>query len=197
MKYLSLDIETLGLDRKCSVLEVAFVEEDTERPDVPVNELPYSRVLFRPVPMIAEPYALQMHMDSGLLGECMEHGEPTHAAWAHVKSDLRRCVLHPHVRAGGSKGIVIAGKNVAGFDLAFFPDDIKCHFHYRTIDPGSLFLDLADDAPRGLPHLLRHCGESDTVSHRALDDARDTIRVIRYGLARLKSLDPTRQIAEH
>ena len=46
MKYVSIDIETTGLNPKTdNVLEVAAIIDDTERPEVPIGELPTLHLL--------------------------------------------------------------------------------------------------------------------------------------------------------
>lgn len=177
MKYLSLDIETGGLYEKCSVLEVAFVAEDTDHTEIPVSALSAHVTTFRPDPLVIEPYAFSMHTDNGLLARCMGVGVPTTAAWSRVVDFLHHYRLV--VTGDPLDKIVLAGKNVWGFDLKFFPAEIKSLFHYRTLDPGSMLIPDECNVPLDTSALLARCGMAHEGEHRAEADARDVIRLIR------------------
>ena len=134
MKYISLDIETTGLDPDtCQVLQIGAVLEDTENP-LPLDELPSFNVLVRPDgPITGDAYALRMN--AGLIAR-IANGE----GWtpAVACSDFKAWVWK-HGRTGGrpwgrdGQRITLAGKNVRGFDppfpnrLAGVPGD----FHYH------------------------------------------------------------------
>lgn len=179
MKFLALDIETGGLDRSCSVLEVAFVEGDTEDLETPINDLPLYRQIFKPRLMVIDPWALRQHTRSGLLAECFANGADPEWAWEGIRGYLDQYAI----RHGLIKP-VIAGKNVAGFDLQFFPEQVRSQVHYRTIDIGSLFLGLGGKEPPSLSDILSEIVHPDArarpeVTHTALEDARDVVRAIR------------------
>jgi hypothetical protein len=80
-----------------------------------------------------------------------------------------------------SRGIVAAGKNFASFDYQFLSPQMKEHFHYRSIDPGSMFIDWKEEKPLSLGKLKSRLDLDEEVAHDALEDARDVIRVIRAG----------------
>lgn len=172
MKYVSIDIETTGLDPDtCQVLEVAMVLEDTQN-CIPLQELSHITVqLLHPV-LKGERFALDMNR--GLILNNEHNGIPPEEAW-----DLL-CITINDWTGGGEK-LIAAGKNVAGFDLQFFPQDIRRMFSHRTIDPGSVLLNW-EVGPQSLGSLL---GRS--VRHRAYQDALDVIELLRttypdYGL---------------
>lgn len=171
MKYISLDIETTGLSPECDVLEVAMVLEDASvSPLPPISELPCINVLFRRDFFHGEPYALDMHMKSGLFDLCQQEGVPEKDAWATILAWLKGL---------GSGQWVVAGKNVAGFDIPFFPPEIRARFSHRTIDPGSIYIDWDADKPPSLGDLKTRMNVPGNVAHRALEDARDVIHILR------------------
>lgn len=81
--------------------------------------------------------------------------------------------------------IYVAGKNFASFDAGFlnklpnFSDFIK--FHYRIIDPGSIFINMINDNDvPSLSECKKRAGlENTTVSYNALEDAWDVVQVLR------------------
>lgn len=167
MKYVSIDIETTGLDpKRHQILELAMVHEDTENIR-PLEQLPCMTMLFFHEDHTWQPEALEMN--HGVLRESLERGFPPEQAWTLVKETLWGWGYYQDGRKA-----VAAGKNVAGFDLQFFDPEIKPFFHHRTIDPGSVFFDFKADRPPSLGALLGR-----PVEHRALDDALATIEVLR------------------
>lgn len=176
MRYLALDIETLGLDPRCSVLEVAFIEEDTDHPEIPVQELPRYSALFRPSKIFAEPFALEMHLANGLLKECLATGKHEDKAWRDIVAYLEQYRL----KCGRIEKIQLAGKNLAGFDLSFFPSSVTRFFSHRTIDVGSLCFDPSQSGLLSLDQILETAGIETSQNHRAVSDAENVIRAIRH-----------------
>ena len=63
-KVISIDTETTGLDHEtCQVLSIALVIEDTDAPEVPVNELPHIHLIIRRDYLQGEPYAINLNKD--------------------------------------------------------------------------------------------------------------------------------------
>jgi len=60
--------------------------------------------------------------------------------------------------------------------------EIANMFDYRAIYPGSLFVDWTRDRLPGLADLLPD--DRKGISHRALEDARDVVRVLRGSYAK-------------
>ena len=77
--------------------------------------------------------------------------------------------------------IVLAGKNVAKFDYHFLPESLKNRFHHRMIDPGSRFIDWSKDLPPSLDNLKKDLITEGEITHDAVEDARDVVRVLRAG----------------
>lgn len=172
MKYVSLDLETTGLDKECAVIEVAVVLEDTDNPSVPVEDLPHRSWLVRPAQMFFANW-IAMEMNHELLKEAHEKGVDAARVWSDLESTLHGWGFDTQNRGN------LAGKNVAGFDRKFLPPEIDRYFHHRCIDPGSVMIDWSRARVPGMHDLL---GEGN-VSHRALDDARDVVRILRRAYA--------------
>ncbi len=173
MRYVSLDIETTGLDpKRCQVLQLAMVLEDTEYPDTPILDLPHWCEAIHWKGLHGEPYAFSMH--SKLLKLCADGERSTPPIPFY---DFAECWLQDHDVTPDNR-ITVAGKNVAGFDLRFLPDQITGCFHHRCLDPGSVFVDWDQQHLLSLGDLI-----DAKVAHDALQDARDVIKVLRRSYA--------------
>lgn len=203
MIYLSLDIETTGLDPlTCDVLEIGALLEDTENQAGRENLPTFHKYLWRDV-YRGEPYALAMNAHifqkmldlkkaGGVGGLCGQNElliEPDYM-WEHFKWWLySNRKLWPGTKFDDDKHflmneiptLVVAGKNAAGFDIPFvklLPDIPK--FHHRVIDPGMMYFDPRNDnVPPDLKECKKRAKLPEHVSHEALDDAWDVIQLVR------------------
>jgi hypothetical protein len=83
--------------------------------------------------------------------------------------------------------LVVAGKNVAGFDIPFlstlygFSDNFNDFFKFahRTIDPSMFYIKSTDSKPPSLDECLQRAGINKTVDHTAVGDALDVIRCLK------------------
>lgn len=189
MRYVAIDLETTGLDtQRCQVLEIAMVLETTEgvretlRPPPkhlrmqPVEELPYFHGLVKQDACWWEAGALRMNQE--LYWETQAQGGPEEFAWAQA---ARWLAGHGFKPEHGFKAVA-AGKNVAAFDLQFFPDGVREFFDHRCLDPGSVFVDWNQDRLPSLVELIpqeQRTGER----HRALHDARAVVQALRKAYA--------------
>lgn len=196
LKYVSIDIETTGLDPlTCSVLEFGAILEDTENPAGRENLPTFHKYLWRSV-YAGEPFALAMNANifwkmielrktEGVGGE--DAYDKTLIApdflWLHFKHWIFQ---NKNLWPEGSfinkqPTLVVAGKNVAGFDIPFvklLPNMPK--FHHRVIDPGMMYFDPRNDnVPPDLKECKKRAKLSEHVSHEALDDAWDVIQLVR------------------
>lgn len=205
MEYISLDIETLGLDEKtCSIVEFAAVFDDGISP---IRELKTYRRAVINDHYQGQPYAMWMHGKSDLLKELSEvKNHPDylpHNGISPTLLDSREKVSAVHIDylcgdfrmwleslgfLPNSSRPIVAGKNVATFDFKFlnangFPTNKV--FKYRTLDPGSMYALPTDDAPPSLDECLKRAGIDKAVSHKALDDCFDVVKCIRvkWGLS--------------
>jgi len=196
MKYISIDIETSGLDPgKHEIMEFAAVLEDTEK-DTTVEELPYFHAIFDHEEVLWDMKTLEFHQKLGNLiywDYRNQDNWPGDTCWMGLRDLVEqfKMWLKDRARVGLSKHrqfeFNIAGKN-PHFDLSFlnevedWEDDIAPH--HRVLDPAILFwLPRKDGTLPNMQQCLDRANNNKwTVKHRALDDARDTIRLIRTGM---------------
>ena len=182
MKYFSLDTETTGTDRQNhQVLSAALVFEDTNKnPLRPVEELPYfeGRVVYSE--LVGSPFALNLNRD---LIASMPKNPDRANGWYSNTTELCGLMqvfirnLRVNLALGYDDPIIIAGKNVAGFDLQFLPE-FRRICHYRTLDVGSVIMgaDRERWEEKDIPSLNELVPGQ---THNALDDARDVITALR------------------
>jgi oligoribonuclease (3'-5' exoribonuclease) len=169
-----MDIETLGLSPKCGVLELAFVEVDLEDVTTDTKDLPTYVLRLKPEGQVEAP-ALAMHIENGLLSLCCAEGIPAQEAWVRIAAYLDNYLVRT-----GQRKVTFVGKNVAGFDLRFFPEWVKQErVHYRTLDVGSMCVEAADIVVPSLNVCLTRHGFGAGRDHTALADALDVARVLR------------------
>lgn len=179
-KYVSIDIETLGLDEEtCDTIEVGAVLDDYK---TPLEELPrFHCYVTRP----NDEYkgtAFAMAMHSEILKRIANRvGGFDYTPFDLVEETFWRWLRRHGVPADAK--VVVAGKNFSGFDQKFL-NKIgfgKIPFFHRVIDPGSMFFKPGkEDKPPGLEECLRRAGIDKKVNHTAVEDALDVIRCIRY-----------------
>jgi oligoribonuclease (3'-5' exoribonuclease) len=180
VKLLVIDLETTGLDpQRDQVLEAAAVYHDTRT----CCSAEWHRVVWHPR-VKGDAAALAMNQELlERIAEGYDHGAMVIPN--RLVGDLLAFVRQHH--DGGP--LVPAGKNVAGFDLPFLRryapgrEYANLDLHYRCVDPSMLWIRPDDDAPPSLSECLRRAGLEPTVTHTALDDARQTLRAILAGLA--------------
>jgi oligoribonuclease len=183
-KYISLDIETTGLDQeKCQVIEFAAVLEDTEKL-LPLEELPSISFFIRHPSYYWESYAQEMNKE--LFAEL--ESAPVGSVWC---AEAAAKIFGAFLDRNDIQKAVIAGKNAAGFDIPFlrnmklpYAKDRNSVFHtklsHRVLDVGPLFVDWKED--QTVPDLatcLKRAGIDGSVKHRALGDAKQVIQLLR------------------
>ena len=196
MKYVSIDIETTGLDpQKCQVLQIGAVIEDTNRV-MPLDKLPTFNCIVEHPEYTGQPMALSMNVNilkvlSGLEG--LEKDARVDYRKQHniipvgmVAQSFSMWLLTNGFSLSSTGGVKInvAGKNFATFDKLFLqalPNWLaKIQMRQRIIDPAILFVDwLADDSLPNLNTCIKKANLTGEVTHDALQDAFDVIRVIR------------------
>lgn len=174
MKFLSLDLETTGLDPDyCQILEIGAVVGDLS--ETPVEDLPSFHCYVYHGQIVGETYALAMNQR--ILRELANGGgHPVYDAWSVLQKFLGQhfdlCVDR----------ITLAGKNVMSFDLPFLrklPGFAKNVFHHRALDPGSMFWLPGDTEVPSTETCFARCNMTTENQHIALADARDVVRLIR------------------
>ena len=188
MKYLSLDLETTGVTEKSpeNILQISAIVEDTSEV-LPLEKLPHFTAFIKQDKISGEPYALAMNswiMDiiSGRTKNTTDHKVyNSEEVWNEFALFLEK--HFPQDSFGKSKKIVVAGKNVAMFDLNFMPQFFLDRVSHRVIDPGMTFVDWTKDKLPSLGQIKESLGMGDEVAHDAYEDALDVIKVLRtqYG----------------
>jgi len=180
MRYVSIDIETLGLDSDwCDIIEFGAVVDDLISP---IDSLPRFHC-FVTIPdnkYCGEPYAMAMH--SEILSKIARRDE----GFTYVPSDLLDEVFYSWLKENDlNDKITIAGKNFATFDLKFLEKvgfGEKTKYHRRIIDVGSMFLQADDEYIPSLKECMTRANLSSDVKHTAIEDALDVVKCIRFKL---------------
>lgn len=180
MKYVSIDIETTGLDPdSCQVLEIGAVCDDTDKL---LTEAPQWSTLVMPRNMFVAGELIGIVMNAELLKELM-HAQKVGLGYETTLSAIPALTTFIQQHCTGK--ITIAGKNFANFDLQFLsrmPGWAGIKHSHRFLDPGSMFVNSRDNVMPDTAECLRRIGAAPLVKHRALDDAYDVCRLIRAKL---------------
>jgi len=206
MKYLSLDIETTGLDPACNqILEVAAVVENYRygKKNKPVEKLPAFHCYVKPEHDLihGSSYALSMH---SRIFKILAKPETADAPVYNI-SEMYVALNKFIKKYFGDETVTLAGKNVISFDVSFMREVFKANystlrvitrkhssaifdrpfesvfrFRHRAIDPGSMYMLPEDSAPPDMVTCLKRAGIVPTALHTALGDARVIIRLVRY-----------------
>ena len=251
MKYISIDIETTGLDKdKHQIVEIGAVIDELGS-DTPIEDLPRFRAVLIHENMTINSFCANLHRDlwpeilaaqrcvgpknnnnnnnNTLKGVYVPKADRIdqdssirinvkykpityvvvdkyydEAKYTHYMSPAQFEVeFHTWLRdvlPGSSEGwythgggryknpnpikINVAGKNPAGFDIPFiealpnWQGLIK--FCRRVFDPASHYVRDTDECLPDLQECINRAGFAKTVSHTAVDDAMDVVRLIRH-----------------
>lgn len=197
MIYISIDTETTGLDPEtCQVLQIGAVIEDTTKLK-PIDELPRFQCLVEHQHVSGSAFALNMNREIlAKLGE-LERAD------RHDRSEIRK--QHniipvnlvaksfamwlaangiPKIENSDQVSITVAGKNFGVFDKLFLEKipgwKTSIGFKQRMIDPSILCMNWTTDAgPPNLQTCMKRAQVEGPVTHDALQDAIDVVRVIR------------------
>lgn len=184
MRYVSIDIETTGLNpSNCDIIEFAAVVDDLSVQN-PIEKLPTFQTYVLRDSYRGDPYALAMHSEifkkiakwkEGKINVC----EP---------KNLLNTFITFLTTLGGYETtpvkINVAGKNFANFDnkfLSLLPDYYKVKINHRIIDPAILYFEPFTD--KELPNTetcLKRAGLEATVTHTALEDALLVVKLLRH-----------------
>lgn len=177
-KFVSIDIETLGLDSEyCDVIEFGAVLDDLK---TPLDKLPrFQAYLTKEGDRYrGEIYAMMMN------AKIIERIALRTPGFTYIPDDCLDESFGNWLNSQGVAQAVIVGKNFSGFDLKFlhkigFGNLTK--FHRRVLDAGSMFYDPhIDTVPPDLKECLRRSGINKQISHGAIEDAIDVLRCVRY-----------------
>ena len=186
MRYLSIDIETTGLNHQtCQLLQVAGIVEDTKTL-LPREKCPQFNIFVEHPNVQGEHFAVWMNgwifekIITQNFNECEKLLQP-HEVISYI---YKFCKDHGLMK--NKSGLVVpAGKNFTGFDNLFLknlaPRGFDWFFHHRSLDPATSFTNFQEDevAP-SLDECLSRIGVEKSITHRADDDAWDVIQVLRH-----------------
>lgn len=197
MKYVSVDLETTGLNPEaCQIVEFAAVLDDLENLK-PIEQLPTFQAYITSEIYAGEPYALSMHPT---IFRRIAKREPgfQYLGRDTLMKEFRKFLIAndwlPEPEASGRIDLVAgklkvtaAGKNFGVFDLPFLKRHIwdwdNIQFEHRVIDPAMFFLSPEDKKVPDSATCMKRAGLDGVVAHTALEDALMVARLIRNGLA--------------
>jgi oligoribonuclease len=200
MIYVSIDIETTGLNPKLhDIIEFAAVMDDLRTPR-PIEELPKFHSYIKKELYRGDPYALSMHAEIFRKIAMPVEGE-NYFTIDELMIPFQNWLVKNGLKLDEKKKkyiVNVAGKNAGTFDVPFLKEKIKnwadIQFSHQVIDPAVLYLDLKTDT--SLPNsktCMDRAGIAGEVAHTALEDAIMVIKLLR---AKLLS-DPTPPITQH
>jgi oligoribonuclease len=204
MKFVSIDIETTGLDpENCQILQIGAVIEDTRKIE-DVESLPRFQCIIEHGQISGSPFAL--NMNRGLLEKIGELERAKRDDRSEIRkkyniipANLVAKSFRMWLEANGITGndespisISVAGKNFASFDKPFLQKlpgwNSLISIKSRIIDPAVLCMDWEnDDSLPNLETCMQRSHVEGSVTHDALQDAVDVIRVMR-GITRNYSI---------
>ncbi len=170
--YVSIDIETTGLDRqKSHVLQLSAVYDNGKD----LDSLPtFDRIIKWPVISHGEEYVL--NLNKGLLLRAFKNDGVVSIETARVDFEKWLDSVQPSGR------FTAAGKNVQGFDMPILVNPVNRfdmrRFLHRALDPGSMYTDEFDHIPT-MDEINTVTGRN-PVTHNALDDCWDVVYAIRH-----------------
>ena len=196
--YISIDIETTGLNReRAEVLEIGVVADDLVSP---IDKLPKKSILISlPKDDYAEPFAL--NMNAGIFAQLLDPSVPKFNVEAAFKElyDLTLWVgqichdwdVKNTDPKWATNKVCFCGKNAATFDIPvlrnFFlrhgidqkgVEHWMKHVHHRVMDVGSMYFPRFGSVP-SLVDINKITGRTE-VTHRAMEDAMDVVYAVRH-----------------
>jgi oligoribonuclease len=204
MRYVSIDLETTGLDEnEHQIIEFGAIIEDSKNPKSYDESKKYRRIVLAvDRKYVCSSVAAAMNADLIKTISLIENGGNVPfennenltqtAIFTHeLIADFRLWLLANGFKenARGVIEIVAAGKNFASFDRKFIqalPDfeTYGIRFHHRSLDPTSGYINWDEDSvPPGTDQCKLRAGLIKGSKHEALADAWDVILLLRnqYG----------------
>ena len=186
MRYISVDIETTGLNHDtCDILEFGAVIDDLKCIQ-PIKSLPKYHCYFLLPNYIGEPYALSMH--SVIFKRIAEKEKGfTYVNPMKFGYSFKQFLIKNGFESKSDRVTInVAGKNFGAFDLQFLnkKTDLNKHvkIRHKILDPAILYLKGSDIALPGMEDCKLRAGLSKEVAHNAIDDAIDVVKLIRNEL---------------
>lgn len=181
MIYLSIDIETTGLNPdKHDILEFGCILEDTTK-KLPLSEIPQCRYYFDLPIYKGDPYALALN--SNIFKKIMElrKNDPDKQLVTPIQF-IERFGSFLKEYLGDSKRINVAGKNYNGFDKQFLQkiEGFNFPFGHRVLDPAMLYVDWNEDKEIPSTEICyKRAAIESNVAHTTIEDAWGVIELLR------------------
>jgi len=197
LRYISVDIETTGLEPEIhQIIEFAAVLDDLEELR-DVNNLPRFHAYVRPrdgIYRVSE-YCLGLHVNiwkklSGHLalepGEQIVYDDELPGLFWRWLSKVN-WPLKAKMQRATFEAVTVSGKNFASFDEKFIVrlpqwKEHEIRFHHRKLDPAVYFARPTDKVVPDTNECLQRAGIEATTDHRAVGDALNVIRLLRAGM---------------
>ena len=188
MKYVSIDIETTGIDPELDqVIEIGAVIDDLSNPQ-PIDKLMTYRKYVVHTRYSGSPYALWLNSQA-LKNIPDRNPDYTYLPPEDIAESLFSFLSSEFPVQGNKVRLVVAGKNFGSFDRLFLTKLPKMNklisFRHRAIDPAMLYFDPKVDAELPSSKLcLDRAGIGGEVAHTAVEDAKMIIKLVRkhYGI---------------
>ncbi len=186
MKYISIDIETTGLNHEiCNIIEFAAVADDLQV-QAPIDSLPRFQTYILQDHYVGEPYALGMHAE---IFKKIANWKKAAENFCTVSELLPRfhtflTTSCEYKMADGPIKINVAGKNFGYFDSKFLEKlphhGLLVKFSHRILDPATLYFDPNHDKELpGTEVCMERAQIAGDVKHTALEDAINVIKLLR------------------
>lgn len=206
MHYLSIDIETTGLDKDhCDILEFAAIYDNmtSDSPETPpLSMMPVFQCRFRKNFYTGQPVGLAMNsklltdIHKGVKGpKYGRNNESIIVDWFEEKYNIGFLFYDWLLKVGYpcEKHLLFAGKNVGSFDIPFLKQHTNlfdiCKYSHRMLDPAILYMKPEDESPPHLELCLHRAGINTKVEHNAVSDAYDVIQLLRHNFRSRMRLD--------
>lgn len=186
MRFISIDIETTGLDpQKNQILEFGAIAIDTSYPTVPY--IADFRAVFIHQELTGNPIALTMNAE--LINEInivlkdkdFDYDKAyNYNIYVRNAEEFQKHFDEWLESIGFTERLTLAGKNLASFDLKFIEAaGIKIKYRHRMIDPAILYVDWEkDETLPDLQQCLDRAGIVKSVEHTSLADAIDVAELV-------------------
>lgn len=180
-KYLSIDIESTGLEENCHLIEIAFIPLDTE--ENKLREEDSLRLLvgcpsFEELKPVLNSW-VKKH-NKRLIEDAHQNGIPPEELPARIKEYLESKPLKEFF---GDEPITLLGKSLSALDIPMMNrylggEFMRETFHHHTADVTCFARALVDAGMLPPAHasgskLIKYFEVGSKVQHTALDDARD------------------------
>jgi oligoribonuclease len=188
MRYISIDIETTGLDpNRHQILEFGAVIGDTEVKYNLNNRIVFHRIILHRT-ITGDPFAINMNQEIiKEISKQFQKQEPneTFTTEQGLIDDFKEFLVENKFleSIGDYKTkINVAGKNFANFDKLFIDKLFKFNYSSRILDPAILYYQEGDKRLPDLKTCLNRAGLIDEVSHRAVGDAFQVVLLLQKKL---------------